>query len=376
MKLTNNRFSIDLLSGDYNHCLFYYDELIKIIEVIRANEEEGFLLRNFKPMIPAIRKWDDLAIEQNLFLLKKLNVIDFELLDQTANLFKFRVIRDNLTEFKKIGNNRFTPDFKFSEAEYYSLLCDVEDEVFENEYQTSVDKFSDEISSRFTKNEIVDKLIAARDDRNNLYEGDTNALLEYKVENKPKLAAWLYNMNESPFFTLPVHPNASIFMETPLSKLKIGLYGRFLQLLRIKVLNELIEKETQPAAASETKKTEPLLFDNQFNGIDDYGEIRNHFIELTTTKSSIDNEPFLTDQQLDTFLVAAFVEEKIKEKIKVNYNASTQTRIIRGIFYKFYNYCITSNIEPAKGRKGEYVKLISDYFEGFEYQKVFDNWNK
>jgi hypothetical protein len=366
VKLTNNKFSIDLLSGDYNHCLFYYDELIKIIEVIQANEEEDFLLRNFRPMIPAIRKWDDLAIEQNLFLLKKLNVIDFELLDQAANLFKFRVIRDNLTEFKKIGNNRFTPDFKFSEAEYYNLLCEIEEEVFENEYQTSVDKFSDEISARFTKNEIVDKLIAARDDRNNLYESITNALLEYKVENKSKLAAWLYEINENPFSTLPVHPNASIFMETPLSKLKIGLYGRFLQLLRIKVLNELIEAETQPDAASENEDKKPeVKFENKFNGITDYDLIKEQFIKLTELKSGEDKKPTLTVEQLDYFLKSVFIDGiVIKNKIKMNYKTKERSSII-AIFHKFYKYC-KHDYELTTHSQKRYKELLSNYFLGFE----------
>lgn len=134
-----------------------------------------------------------------------------------------------------------------------------------------------------------------------------------------------------------------------------------------------LDTEFNNTPSPEDEKPE---FKNEFNGITDYSEIRKHFVELTTNRSSINKEPFLTDLQLDTFIQSAFMDKKIKEKIRINYNASTQTRIIRKIFYKFYNHCITKNIEPAKGTKSEYVKLLSEYFEGFDFEKTFNNWNK
>lgn len=361
MKKTIEGFSIDW--NDQIHCNLHYEQFSEILDVIQGHEDQEFPLSWFKSMIPAISGWDDLTLEQNIFLLKKLQVIDFEATNHTLKLFKFRSIPTNVKHFKRLTNNRIKPDFKLSKDEYFALLCEIEREVQQEEYLKAKQHFIDEIVSRYTRSEKVQKLIAERDRRNEEYKSVYNVFMDYNVENKEKLAEKLFEMN-SHYHTFPTHPNFSFFFPTPFEQLKKGLYERFWMLLKIRILNELIEAEAQSHAPPQGDNPEPPPFKNVFNSIQDYDEIRQKFVELTQFKSKGNNEPVLTEDQLEEFLQAAFIHGKIDKKIKMNYATKEKSKVI-AIFHGFYLYC-KDDYELSRSTLEKYRELLSKYFLGFD----------
>jgi hypothetical protein len=115
-------------------------------------------------------------------------------------------------------------------------------------------------------------------------------------------------------------------------------------------------------------------FVNNFNPIHNFDDLKQHFISLTTTKSKLNNKPFLTEEQLNEFLFAAFQYKQIEKKIEIPIKRG-DIKVIRTIFYKFFSWC-ERNIEDYKPIRSEYVKLLSDYFLGFDENTVANNFNK
>jgi hypothetical protein len=113
----------------------------------------------------------------------------------------------------------------------------------------------------------------------------------------------------------------------------------------------------------------------KFNGMG-LEEVRKHFRQLIEKKSKKDNKPLLTEKQFEQFITSAFLFPNIapNEKIKMNF-AHGEIGFIRELFYNFF---IKSKIEYelTQHQKDKYIRLLTDYFEGFDYNTIKANFNK
>lgn len=136
---------------------------------------------------------------------------------------------------------------------------------------------------------------------------------------------------------------------------------------------------------------------SEINGTVDFepqaDDIRSIYIEETETieqspfKNNIDNVPeskvieyfsknlvdkkYLSKEALDSYLKQAF-ELKTPPTQKFSFeNFPTQAKI-RKVFYGYFS---TTAGKPS-GRKLEYVKLLGEYFNGFETSKIESNFSK
>ncbi|AEI51209.1 hypothetical protein [Runella slithyformis] len=132
-------------------------------------------------------------------------------------------------------------------------------------------------------------------------------------------------------------------------------------------------KQTSKQVEEAAKPKLKAILKNNFNSMD-YEDIRPYFVKLTTLRSK-NGEPHLTEEQLNQFLVNAFVEKTIPEpKIKMNFRDG-EIGTIRAIFYSYYLACQREH-ESTRNVKDKYVKLLTDYFQGFKYDAIFNNFNK
>lgn len=120
-----------------------------------------------------------------------------------------------------------------------------------------------------------------------------------------------------------------------------------------------------PPQQTETK-TEPEqpTFTNNFDKITPT-EIYKHF------KAGLVEKQYLTEQELNEYLKAAFELKKIPEtlfKIKDAPNKAT----IEAIFYKYYKN-VAGKIH---GTQYQYAALLGDYFEGYKTTTVSSNFSK
>ena len=106
-------------------------------------------------------------------------------------------------------------------------------------------------------------------------------------------------------------------------------------------------------------------------------EVKEHFMQLKTLKGK-NGKPYLKEEELNKFLKIAFKEYNKEspptEKIKIEYNDGEKGNIIK-IFYSFFDKSKIA-YEPTQNVKEKYVKLLTDYFQGFDFVKVSNNFNK
>lgn len=100
-----------------------------------------------------------------------------------------------------------------------------------------------------------------------------------------------------------------------------------------------------------------------------------HFSPLTITKSK-NGKPHLTEEQLNTFIREIFINDNnpLPNKIELNVEDGERKTLI-GVFYNLFNKS-KFEYENTKRCKSKYVKLLTDNFTKFDYNKVSGNFNK
>lgn len=115
----------------------------------------------------------------------------------------------------------------------------------------------------------------------------------------------------------------------------------------------------------EEKQKEVFTFENNFDNTEPK-DVYNHFKAGLVDKKHIDLET------LKKFLKQAFEDykedEPLKDKLRMN-NTTNSLNLIIGVFHKYYNKQISKH-----GKKSKYVKLLTDNFIDFDYQKTHDNF--
>lgn len=134
-----------------------------------------------------------------------------------------------------------------------------------------------------------------------------------------------------------------------------------------KVINQLEEKTDQPDEIKEIEKVEEpkFTFKNNFN-LQSEESVYNYFNDrLVISKKYIDNET------LEQFLKLAFEEQQPpKNKLKWK-NPPKHIVDITSIFYMFY----FDNKGNRKKLRADYIKLLTDYFDGYNFDKINNNFH-
>ena len=105
-----------------------------------------------------------------------------------------------------------------------------------------------------------------------------------------------------------------------------------------------------------------------------------HFVKLTERKNS-NGEPYLTQEQLISFLQRGFLNDEKEPIQKINCDSDDKSLIIK-LFYSFYN--LTVSQYGYKRRKAPFIRLLFNCFDNwpdeeavkhlFKRSKTKDNW--
>ena len=129
---------------------------------------------------------------------------------------------------------------------------------------------------------------------------------------------------------------------------------------------EFLKKEYQkylPPQQTETKtEQETPTFTNNFDNIKPT-EIYNHF------KAGLVEKGYLTEQELNEYLKAAFELKTIPETLFKLKHTPTKQKIYT-IFYIYYKDISQKKHERQK----EYAALLGDFFEGYKTEIIQTNW--
>lgn len=102
--------------------------------------------------------------------------------------------------------------------------------------------------------------------------------------------------------------------------------------------------------------------------------VREHFSVLTTNISKGNKKPFLTNEQFEAFIKRAFLNDKSIEPIILNYSKTKENLFIVKRFYQFYDKAITDDYTTRNDSKEKYIKILTDNFSEWEFDKVLQNF--
>lgn len=134
---------------------------------------------------------------------------------------------------------------------------------------------------------------------------------------------------------------------------------------QIKITVDLNKQTSEKLQQTETIKTDEVFkFENNFDRVQ-CSIVYDYF------KVELVNKKYLNEENFHAFLKIAF-ENSLQLQSKFKFEKKYIIKDIRAIFYKYYNEI---NFEKYKNQD-KYIKLLTDYFEGFEFDKVKSNFNK
>jgi hypothetical protein len=129
----------------------------------------------------------------------------------------------------------------------------------------------------------------------------------------------------------------------------------------VEYLNELIDKSV---ISIESTPTHNNIFSNNFDNVNE-DKVYYYF------KTELVDKKYLKETDLLIFLDLAFNKKTIP-KDKISFIEFRTKQTIIQIFYKYYK-----NISFGKqGGQRKYIKLLTDYFEGFEFETIKTNFSK
>lgn len=138
----------------------------------------------------------------------------------------------------------------------------------------------------------------------------------------------------------------------------------------IKHLESIKKNLTQSYKPADSIKHENIFYNNVFifeNNFDNVSktEVYEYFEKELVSKK------YLTKEKLEKYLILAFQDKKVPEA-KITFDKiKTQRETIR-IFYNYYNIIA----QKPYAQKRFYLELLTNYFIGYEYEKIETNFSK
>ena len=139
-----------------------------------------------------------------------------------------------------------------------------------------------------------------------------------------------------------------------------------------KIIVFLNEKKSEIKTLQQNSNLGDIRFKEniKFTFINNFDNVNNVNVYNYFKKELVDKN-YLSLEDLEKYLKLSFEKKKLP-KAKFIFKQNRTLRVIRIIFYNYFK-----NIAyKPNGRQSEYVKLLTDYFQGFEYEKVKNNFNK
>lgn len=124
-----------------------------------------------------------------------------------------------------------------------------------------------------------------------------------------------------------------------------------------------IQETKEPEVKESVLEPKKFLFINEFDKVNE-DLIYKHFYENLVDKG------YLTNKELETFLIEAFNKKNIPS-IKFDFKNIPNKKTIINIFYTYFMLA-----QKPHGKKPQYVKLLTDYFNGYEYNNTLTNFAK
>lgn len=158
------------------------------------------------------------------------------------------------------------------------------------------------------------------------------------------------------------------------------------QILEQSLYNESLNKKTDTGLAAITTATnaqqkpkgkddEPPKEINVFCERMPLSFPRNHFNLFVKNKSKLDKKPFLTKEELDLFIDRAFCGNTDIEMLTFHQSPKGEKLIIQRVFYDFYLECKKANYFDSTIYQNIFIKLLTDNFKGFHFDKLNKNFN-
>jgi len=125
------------------------------------------------------------------------------------------------------------------------------------------------------------------------------------------------------------------------------------------------QETPEPQEKPQPGKTETANF-NFTNNFDDIKEadVYNHFKKLVDKR-------MLTNEELNEYLLKAFQEKTPPENLFKLNNPRSKSEV-----RKVFHYYFKSIAQSPHGKQSQYVRLLTDYFEGYKFQTTKTNFSK
>lgn len=142
------------------------------------------------------------------------------------------------------------------------------------------------------------------------------------------------------------------------------------RVLGVNYFDDLIEQLMEKYVSSENQNTEKAegkndnVFINNFDNVNE-NKVYQYF------KENLVDKKHLTEIELLNYLGLAF-EKKTVPTNKLSFSDFRTKQTITKIFYTYYKKIAIGK----QGNQSEYIKLLTNYFEGFEYKTIKSNFSK
>lgn len=270
-----------------------------------------------------------------------------------------------------IFNEHFKPLLNEPEYQYWHLKFYAQ-QFFERHLLTDpkiiLSKSKSEIE--FQLNEII-KIECHFDDERNLKTG-----FDYTDNSNDNLPLAEYFRIKNDYYNTKLPHREYRERISPMCE-AVQIYAKHI-LLKIHLENKLQEIE-QPASAnpihesiSFVSKQADAMETNIFCEKMPFNIPIEHF-RILTEKQNKNNEQFLTQKQFDDFIERAFKGNASIEKQKINFSNREMLKI-QYLFYDFFHKTSFHYFGSIQFKE-KYVKLLTENFIGWDYKKVFNNFN-
>jgi hypothetical protein len=110
-----------------------------------------------------------------------------------------------------------------------------------------------------------------------------------------------------------------------------------------------------------------------FNKKLQYDTIVNCFGKLKVVINQWNENPYLTDEQFNDFVDAAFYGKKLDSKITINMKPHGEKLKIQGVFFNFY-YVTCHDLFGTAAVQEKYIRLLTDNFDTFKFNSIKGNF--
>jgi hypothetical protein len=202
------------------------------------------------------------------------------------------------------------------------------------------------------------------------YEIDGKILKNFEQRNNDSfLTTENWEQHKETFFTqrMAIYKDSYTLAEKLKFELlwleKLNINNMDYAVLKDRYKAHLEQKQALPTQQNETA-AEQQNFTNNFDNISPVEVIEHFRIGLVEKK-------YLTEQELNEYLKAAFELKTIPEKLFAIKDAPNKAAI-EAVFYKYYK-----NVAgKVHGKQKQYAALLGNYFEGYKTTTVSTNFSK